>query len=231
MPAPDRHRIVWCTPGVADERVLMDSVRAAGWSIARECIDAADLLAAVTVEPDSVAVVSTTIQRVDAALWEELCARAIRVIVVDGVGGSAIPHSFPAGASGPIDASPGPLLGALGDLRPPNIESPDRQLPASRGTVIVVWGTSGAPGRTTIAIALSEACTRLGVRTLLVDADTHGPAIATSLAITEQSSGLLLACKHAEQGSLDDAAMGRAVRSLTPGLVGRKCVARYSRGS
>lgn len=218
MPSPDRNRIVWCTPGVANERLLVESVRAAGWSIARECIDAADILAAVSVEPESVAVVSTAIQRVDAPLWADVCARAAYVIVVRGAGESSIPPSPSRGARAAIEAEPAILLKELLHGGSPFFEASDVSQPDGRGVVIGVWGTSGAPGRTTIAIALSEACTRLGLRTLLIDADTHGPSIATSLAITEQSSGVLLACKHAEQGSLDVTAMERAMRSVKPGL-------------
>lgn len=218
MPAPDRNRILWCTPGVAHERSLMDSVRTAGWTVSRECIDAADVLAAVSIEPESVAVVSSTIQRVDAALWGELCARAVRVVVVRAPGESGIPHWSTHAEGAYIEAEPARLLEALSDLPSPNLEVPDRLKAEARGAVIAVWGTSGAPGRSTIAIALSEACVRLGLRTLVVDGDTHGPSIATSLAITEQASGVLLACKHAEQGSLDMAAMERAMRNLKPGL-------------
>jgi MinD-like ATPase involved in chromosome partitioning or flagellar assembly len=218
MPSPDRNRILWCTPGVANERLLIDSVRAAEWTVSRECIDAADVLAAVSIEPESVAVVSTAIQRVDAALWGELCARAARVVVVRAPGESGIPHSSTHAEAAHIEAEPTMLLEALSHLTSPNVEVPDRLRAEARGTVIAVWGTSGAPGRSTIAIALSEACARLGLRTLVVDGDTHGPSIATSLAITEQASGVLLACKHAEQGSLDTGAMERAMRNLKPGL-------------
>jgi len=218
MPSPDRNRILWCTPGVANEGFLIDSAQAAGWTVSRECIDAADVLAAVSIEPESVAVVSTAIQRVDSALWGELCVRAARVVVVRVPGESSTPHSSTHAEGAHIEAEPVMLLEALSDLTSLNVEVPDCLKAKARGAVIAVWGTSGGPGRTTIAIGLSEACARLGMRTLVVDGDTHGPSIATSLAITEQASGVLLACKHAEQGSLDLAAMERAMRNLKPGL-------------
>jgi len=218
MPSPDLNRIVWCAPGVTHEQLLLEAVRAAGWSISRECIDAADVLAAVSIEPGSVAVVSTAIQRVDVALWEELCARAAQVIIVRGFGESGIPRSHVHDVGSPIEPEPEALLDALRFVRSPHVEEPARAEPEARGAVIAVWGTSGAPGRTTIAIALSEACARLGLRTLMVDGDTHGPSIAPSLGITEQASGVLLACKHAEQGSLDEDALERAMRGIKPGL-------------
>ncbi len=218
MPSPDRSRIVWCTPGVANERALAESVRAAGWSISRECIDAADVLAAVSVEPGSIAVVSTAIQRVDAVLWGDLCARAASVVVIRGLGESGIPHASHHLHRTPINAEPETLLQVLRDAGSLTDESSGLSNAAPRGPVIAVWGTSGAPGRTTMAIALSEAYAKRGLRTVMVDADTYSPSIATSLAITEQASGVLLACKHAEQGSLDEASMERALRSLKPGL-------------
>jgi Mrp family chromosome partitioning ATPase len=211
MLSRDRNRIVWCTPGVVDELALIDAVQADGWTIARHCVDAADTLAVVSIEPDSVAVVSTALQRVDAALWAELCERAAGVIVIRARGESGIPPSSPGAAH--IEATSTALLGSLkvpGPATSSGIEG--------AGSVIAVWGTAGAPGRTTVTIALAEACSRLGFRTLMIDGDTHNPSITTTLAVTEQASGVLLACKHAEQGSLDGSAMERALRCVKPGL-------------
>lgn len=79
------------------------------------------------------------------------------------------------------------------------------------GRVIAVWGPLGSPGRTTIALGLSEQLARQGRRVCLVDADTYGPSIALALGLVEETSGLLVACRHAEAGSLS----ARTLASLT----------------
>lgn len=71
------------------------------------------------------------------------------------------------------------------------------------GTVVAVWGPHGAPGTTTVAIALAGALTNLGLRTLLIDADTYGGAIAASLGIADEAPGLAAACRLAGAASLN----------------------------
>ncbi len=79
------------------------------------------------------------------------------------------------------------------------------------GRVITVWGPQGSPGRTTVALGVSEHLARQGLRVCLVDADTYGPSVALALGLVEETSGLLIACRHAEAGSLSV----RALASLT----------------
>jgi len=212
MSLRERGRIVWCTPGIGSEGVLLDSVRAAGWVVSRQCIDAVDVLASVSIEANSIVVASTHMQRVDSALWSDLCSRAAAIIVLQDDYATAIPrgshHVIELTAHGDCEA----LLDAL--------ESAPRQPLETQGAgaVVAVWGTAGAPGRTTVAVAMSEAAAHRGLTTILIDGDTHNPSMACALAITEQFSGLLLACKHAEQGSLDESTIQRALRTLKPNL-------------
>ena len=85
--------------------------------------------------------------------------------------------------------------------------------------MIAVWGPMGAPGRTTIAIGVAEALAESGRRVCLVDADTYAPSVAMALGIVEEASGLIVACRHADNGSLSPAAMGGLVRQVRPGWV------------
>ena len=73
--------------------------------------------------------------------------------------------------------------------------------PSSPGTVIAVWGTSGAPGRTTIASGLAAILAR-SAPTLLVDADTANPTIAHLLGMPVQASGLSILARTASRGPL-----------------------------
>ena len=96
-----------------------------------------------------------------------------------------------------------------GDAPPAEVGSPTRSL--TTGRVIAVWGPLGAPGRTTVALGVSEQLARQGRRVCLVDADTYGPSIALALGLVEDTSGLLIACRHAEAGSLS----ARTLTTLT----------------
>src|SRR4029079_11771197 len=56
---------------------------------------------------------------------------------------------------------------------PGSSPSTDRP-PPTRGSVVAVWGPTGAPGRTTVAVTLADELSRLGSSSLLVDADVCG---------------------------------------------------------
>lgn len=75
--------------------------------------------------------------------------------------------------------------------------------------MIVVWGAHGAPGRTTLAIALSSELARGGRHAALVDADSHAPAIAMTLGLPDEGPGFPVACRQAERGALDDLELHR----------------------
>ena len=68
--------------------------------------------------------------------------------------------------------------------------------------IIAVWGPTGAPGRTTVAINVAAELAELGNRVLLIDADTYGGAIAPLLGLVDEASGLAAVCRLAEQGTL-----------------------------
>ena len=98
-----------------------------------------------------------------------------------------------------------------------------------RGQVLAIWGPTGAPGRTAVAIGVADEAARLGVSTLLVDADTYGGTVAQTLALLEDSSGLALACRSAADGRLDTAALAGLSRQLRPSLRVLTGVARADR--
>ncbi|KGN40414.1 AAA family ATPase, partial [Knoellia aerolata] len=90
-------------------------------------------------------------------------------------------------------------------------------LPA-RALVTAVWGPTGAPGRTTIAVALASHLAARGVRTLLVDLDTWGASVAQYLALIDEAPGVAAAARASEQGTLDLAALSRVAPEVTERL-------------
>jgi Mrp family chromosome partitioning ATPase len=84
--------------------------------------------------------------------------------------------------------------------------------------VTVVWGPTGAPGRTTVAITLAAHLAAGGVRTLLVDLDTWGASIAQVLGLLDEAPGVAAAARASEQGSLDVIGLARMAPEVVPGL-------------
>ena len=85
-----------------------------------------------------------------------------------------------------------------------------------QGHVSACWGPVGSHGRTTFAIGLAEALALSGASVLLVDADTVAPAVALILGIEEDTSGIVVAARYAEQNSLDARALANCARSISP---------------
>ncbi len=83
--------------------------------------------------------------------------------------------------------------------------------------MVAVWGPTGAPGRSTVAIGLAAELAELGHPTMLVDADVYGGAVAQHLAILDDVSGLLAAARNAKVGALDPSALAAHCRQ-TGGL-------------
>ncbi|MEO7060934.1 MAG: hypothetical protein ABI083_14530, partial [Lapillicoccus sp.] len=95
---------------------------------------------------------------------------------------------------------------------------PDDEEVAMPGRVVAVWGPSGAPGRTTIAVNLAAELAGLGVPTLLVDLDTYGGSVAQSLSMLDEAPGVAAAARAADQGTLDLPALARISPEVLPGL-------------
>ena len=77
-----------------------------------------------------------------------------------------------------------------------------------------MWGPTGAPGRTTVAVGLATELARSGVHTLLADADVYGGVVAQVLGFLDEAPGLAAAVRLANNGQLDlaGARQGRAGR-------------------
>ncbi|GAA1813462.1 AAA family ATPase [Nesterenkonia flava] len=73
-----------------------------------------------------------------------------------------------------------------------------------------VWGSHGSPGRTTVAVNLAAELALSGARVLLIDADTTAAAVAVHLGLLDETAGLAQACRFAEMGTLDHAALARS---------------------
>jgi Flp pilus assembly CpaE family ATPase len=196
--------------------------------IARRCVDAVDLLGAAASGTASLAIVGPGLPRLSRDTVARLAAAQVRVIGLtledDELGSRRL-----RGLDIPVIAIPGDdvdaaviaLVAAADSPRDWDTDGVCAPAPAARlgseaveGRLTVVWGPTGAPGRTSVAVALADETARAGVPALLVDADTHGGAVATHLGLLDDVSGIVVACRQADAGGLDQAALASAARTV-----------------
>ena len=87
-----------------------------------------------------------------------------------------------------------------------------------RGRVTAVWGPTGAPGRTTLAVTLAHRLATTGRRVLLVDLDMWGACVGQALGLLDEAPGIAAAARLSEQGLLDVAALARISPEAAPRL-------------
>jgi MinD-like ATPase involved in chromosome partitioning or flagellar assembly len=80
---------------------------------------------------------------------------------------------------------------------------------------MAVWGPSGAPGRTLVAVNIAGELAAEGKSVLLVDADSYGASVAGVLGLLDEAAGLAQACRLADQGLLDREALLRVAVPVT----------------
>ncbi len=224
-------------PGLPREADLVAHLSGPGvpLTVARRCVDALDLIAAAGEGAARVAIVSAGLPRLTRDTVSRLAALGVYVVGLANLQESADTQvlrdlDLPVVAMGGDTADRGSSLSdtvaALArlviDPRPTSLEfsggrssSTERRSSDGPGRLVAVWGPVGAPGRTTVAVALADEWARAGTPALLVDADTvGGGAIATHLGVLDEVSGIVVACRHADTGRLDPATLAGAARTV-----------------
>ncbi|KNX37716.1 AAA family ATPase [Luteipulveratus halotolerans] len=90
--------------------------------------------------------------------------------------------------------------------------------PSPPHRVVAVWGPTGAPGRTTVAVNLAAEMARLGRTVVLVDADTYGASVAQHLALLDEAPGVAAAARLADAGVLDQPRLASIAPEVAPGF-------------
>lgn len=97
--------------------------------------------------------------------------------------------------------------------------TPSDSVPAGqRGSVVAVWGPTGAPGRTTVAVGVADELARRQRSAFLVDADVYGGVVAAVLGLLDESPGVAAACRSASATRLDAASLAGLAWQLGPHL-------------
>jgi Flp pilus assembly CpaE family ATPase len=210
-----------------------------GVTVVRRCVDVADLLAAATTGTGQAALLSAELRRLDGSAVARLTAAGVAVVgLVEPGDTRAAERLRQLGVVRvlPADAEPEEIARALRDavtgvpaaghdVADPRAALPALGLPpeasarpAGRGRVVAVWGPTGAPGRTTVAVGLADEAAHLQVPALLVDADVYGGVVAQVLGLLDESPGVAAAARQAAAGTLDPAALARLAWALNPHL-------------
>jgi len=228
-----------------------------GVSVVRRCVDLADLLATATTGQARAVLLSADLRRLDRASLARLAVAGVAVVGLAPPGDEEAERRLRALGVGhvlPSDTSPEQLAGAVvlavGAPDEPTAGArashadPRTALPVSTasgpdrlaapgqvvaGEVVAVWGPTGAPGRTTVAVHLAGELAALGRSTLLVDADVYGGVVAQVLGLLDEAPGLAAAARLANQGALDAAGLAGLARTVAPELRVLSGVARADR--
>jgi MinD-like ATPase involved in chromosome partitioning or flagellar assembly len=234
-------QVVTAVTGAAWEAPLVGALDGSdhGVAVVRRCVDVPDLLAAAATGAAQAALLSADLRRLDAEAVARLEAAGVAVVgLVEPGDQAAADRLLRIGVLRvlPADAEPAVIARALREAvdgvpaAGHDIADPRSALPSAggreplvdaavgQGSVVAVWGPTGAPGRTTVAVGLADEASRLGVRTLLVDADVYGGVVAQVLGLLDESPGLAGAARSAATGSLDAAALARLSWTVRPQL-------------
>jgi MinD-like ATPase involved in chromosome partitioning or flagellar assembly len=205
--------------------------------VARRCVDVADLLAAVAAGHGRAVLLSADLRRLDREVLGRLEAAEVAVVGVVpggdeqaerrlrqlGVGHVITTEATPAEVSAAVHravisrSDPTEAGGLRGSFDHDEVVEEPAGPPAV-GRLVAVWGPTGAPGRTTIAVNLAAEAARLGRTALLADADTYGGSVAQALGLLDEAPGLAGATRAANTGVLDLPGLARHARQVTQRL-------------
>jgi len=215
-----------------------------GVTVVRRCVDLADLLATAASGTARAVIVSPELRRLDRDALSRLAAAGVSVVGLVTPGDEegerrlrqlGLDDVLPADAGAErIAAAVVATLAAVAEGRQarsrhayaePLATLPDHGEPAvgelidslvepGAGRLVAVWGPTGAPGRTTVAVNVADEAAALGVPVLLADADTYGGVVGQVLGLLDEAPGLAAAARLANTSSLDLPQLARLARRV-----------------
>ncbi|TCO26656.1 CobQ/CobB/MinD/ParA family nucleotide binding protein [Kribbella steppae] len=225
--------------------VVRRAERAPGIRVVRRCVDIADVMAAAASGQARAVLLADDLPRLTSDAVAALHARGIAVVALVDPSESGEPFGTEDRLSRmgierilPADVSPEDLGRAVTDaveagppmsvshfaggfvpMTPDTTGQPPPVYNQGSGRMVAVWGPTGAPGRTTVAVGLACELAVKGVPTLLADADVYGGTVAQQLGMLDETSGLAAAARSAGSGSLDMAMLAKHARQVEPHLL------------
>ncbi|MBU4215678.1 MAG: hypothetical protein KJ792_13600 [Actinobacteria bacterium] len=227
------------------ESLVVQAAEATGGAVVvvRRCADTAELLAAAAAGLGRVAVCSPELPDLDRDAVEALRAAGLQMLLLAdlsrGPGRRAIGLGADRVQVAPADAQAAEAVVAeiSGLVRQEAPATPMRGVPTTAmpsvagGRLVAVWGPTGAPGRTSLAVNLAAELAAAHGTAVLVDADTYGGSVAQVVGLLDEAPGLAAAARAAAQGTLDLATLARLAPVLAPDLRLLSGIARADRWS
>jgi len=87
----------------------------------------------------------------------------------------------------------------------------------AKGQLIAIWGATGSPGKSSIALSVASELALAGQRVFLLDADNLSPSLNLLLGLTDHPAGVAAACRLVSQGRFDLEQLERLSVGLTTG--------------
>ena len=140
-------------------------------------------------------------------------------ITIDAPPRSALPTFLDEPSHGETEGAPslsslaGPLDESRGQRGEPSLVPNE----PAESTIIAVWGPTGAPGRTSIALNVAAELALAGHSVLLIDADPYGGAIAPRLGLLDETPGFAAVCRLADHESLTRQEFERVAQQVVVG--------------
>jgi len=197
-----------------------------GLSVARRCADLSEALAAAHAGVGAVVLVSEQ-PHLHRGTVAEFASAGVPVVGIPSTEDGA-DHLRALGIQEvvPTDADANALVAAVtrAARRAPEFElqaaASEREMtvePGTRGAIIAVWGPAGAPGRTTLAVAIAYELSQ-HEPVILVDVDTYGGAVAQALGLLDEAPGIAALARASLHGTLSDDSVTHHALRVTQGL-------------
>jgi MinD-like ATPase involved in chromosome partitioning or flagellar assembly len=240
-------RVLTAVAGMSWEATLVANLERTPTDITvvRRCIDLPDLLAAAATGTAQAVLLAGDLRRLDGEALSRLAAARVVVVGLVTPGDAqaeqrlrnlGLRHVLPADAAPTListtvtsaladpdrdvgfDSYADPLA-AFREAPPVSGFEPESDLDApGAGTLVAVWGPTGAPGRTTVAVGVATELATSGVPTVLADADVYGGVVAQLLGFLDEAPGLAAVTRLANNGQLDLRALARMAPAAAPDL-------------
>ncbi len=189
--------------------------------VARRCADLVEAVAAVAAGVGGVVVVSDQ-PRLDRAVVRALGKHGVAIVgIPSSPDAAARLSSLGVATVTSVGAAVDEVVSAVVD----SISEPTgmgdtitESEPLGEGAVISIWGPTGAPGRTTLAVNLATEFASLTESVILLDADTFGGAVAQALGMLDEAPGVAAVARAALEGSSLADAIRRFALEVRPGL-------------
>ena len=236
--------VILAAPAHPHESELVRMAPARGIQVIRRPLDAAELLGIASIEAMTPVLIGIDLPRLDTAVVELLlrgnrmviglasCVeereeflRMGVLVVAQGSDPSTVWHQIAAhlGVGLAKFNHPEVMTASSSGVWSTGVWEPEVAAPqlvaqpithARVGQVVAIWGPQGAPGRTLTALAIARILAARGNRVCVVDADTVAPAMTLLSNVVEDASGIVVACRYAQRGSLTPQAFMQLARPI-----------------